>query len=205
MLLPDEQRESVLEDINGRHDAPYTVRNEQSLDPASEFYMDRLLAHYDDDLKAVLDNHVEVVRLVASENKRQCIETFEPKDKKNQDETELTGDVNYSKIAVYGESDPRAFDYSGAFCNANRGVFSGEELLKLQREFLYDFLHATQEQTIKPKNNPRIDIDQVIVGRTNMPEYRDKKGDEKMEAFNDRTKRIEIGRASCRERVCLYV
>ncbi|MEM4782478.1 MAG: serine protein kinase PrkA, partial [Halalkalicoccus sp.] len=54
------------------------------------------------------------------------------------------------------------------------------------------FLHATQEQTIKPKNNPRIDIDQVIVGRTNMPEYRDKKGDESMEAFNDRTKRIDF-------------
>ena len=192
VLLPDEQRESVLGDINERHDAPYTVRNEQALDPASEFYMDRLLEEYDDDLQSVLENHIEVVRLVADENKRQAIETFEPKDKKNQDETELTGDVNYSKIAVYGESDPRAFDYSGAFCNANRGVFSGEELLKLQREFLYDFLHATQEQTIKPKNNPRIDIDQVIVGRTNMPEYRDKKGDEKMEAFNDRTKRIDF-------------
>ncbi|MFC6989121.1 PrkA family serine protein kinase [Haloplanus sp. GCM10025708] len=192
VLLPQEQRDHVIDRLNGNLDAPYTVRNEQSLDPASEFYMDRLLAHYDDDLKAVLDDHVEVVRLVASENKRQCVETFEPKDKKNQDETELTGDVNYSKIAVYGESDPRAFDYSGAFCNANRGLFSGEELLKLQREFLYDFLHATQEQTIKPKNNPRIDIDQVIVGRTNMPEYRDKKGDEKMEAFNDRTKRIDF-------------
>ncbi|PSP92956.1 serine protein kinase PrkA [Halobacteriales archaeon QS_1_68_44] len=192
VLLPDEQRESVLEDINERHDAPYTIRNEQALDPASEFYMDRLLEEYDDDLQSVLENHIEVVRLVADENKRQAIETFEPKDKKNQDETELTGDVNYSKIAVYGESDPRAFDYSGAFCNANRGIFSGEELLKLQREFLYDFLHATQEQTIKPKNNPRIDIDQVIVGRTNMPEYRDKKGDEKMEAFNDRTKRIDF-------------
>ncbi|PSQ43096.1 serine protein kinase PrkA, partial [Halobacteriales archaeon QS_9_68_42] len=163
VLLPDEQRESVLEDINERHDAPYTIRNEQALDPASEFYMDRLLEEYDDDLQSVLENHIEVVRLVADENKRQAIETFEPKDKKNQDETELTGDVNYSKIAVYGESDPRAFDYSGAFCNANRGIFSGEELLKLQREFLYDFLHATQEQTIKPKNNPRIDIDQVIV------------------------------------------
>jgi len=70
-------------------------------------------------------------------------------------------------------------------------LFSGEELLKLQREFLYDFLHASQEGTIKPKNNPRIDIDQVIVGRTNMPEYREKTGDEKMEAFNDRTKRID--------------
>ena len=192
VLVPQEQRDSVIDDINERLDAPYTIRNEQALDPASEFYMDRLLAHYDDDLQSVLENHIEVIRLVADENMRQAIETFEPKDKKNQDETELTGDVNYSKIAIYGESDPRAFDYSGAFCNANRGIFSGEELLKLQREFLYDFLHATQEQTIKPKNNPRIDIDQLIVGRTNMPEYRDKKGDEKMEAFNDRTKRINF-------------
>ena len=192
VLLPLQQRSRVVEELNEALDAPYTIRNEQSLDPESELYMDRLLAHYDDDLKAVLENHVEVVRLLADENKRQGIETFEPKDKKNQDETELTGDVNYSKIAIYGESDPRAFDYSGAFCNANRGVFSGEELLKLQREFLYDFLHATQEQTIKPQNNPRIDIDQVIVGRTNMPEYKDKKGDEKMEAFNDRTKRIDF-------------
>ncbi|MES3516840.1 MAG: serine protein kinase PrkA [Natronomonas sp.] len=192
VLLPEEQRQQVIDDLNERLDAPYTIRNEQALDPASEYYMDRLLAEYDDDLQTVLENHVEVIRLLADENKRQAIETFEPKDKKNQDETELTGDVNYSKIAVYGESDPRAFDYSGAFCNANRGIFSGEELLKLQREFLYDFLHASQEQTIKPKNNPRIDIDQVIVGRTNMPEYRDKKGDEKMEAFNDRTKRIDF-------------
>lgn len=191
VLLPVEQRQAVIEDLNERLDAPYSIRNEQSLDPASEFYMDELLAHYDDDLQQVLENHVEVIRLTADENKRQAVETFEPKDKKNQDETELTGDVNYSKIAIYGESDPRAFDYSGAFCNANRGIFSGEELLKLQREFLYDFLHATQEQTIKPKNNPRIDIDQVIVGRTNMPEYREKKGDETMEAFNDRTKRID--------------
>ncbi|MBZ6496280.1 PrkA family serine protein kinase [Natrinema longum] len=192
VLLPLEQRQRVIDDLNENLDAPYTIQNEQSLDPESEFYMDRLLAYYDDDLQQVLENHVEIVRFVADENKRQGLETFEPKDKKNQDETELTGDVNYSKIAIYGESDPRAFDYSGAFCNANRGIFSGEELLKLQREFLYDFLHATQEQTIKPKNNPRIDIDQVIVGRTNMPEYKDKKGDEKMEAFNDRTKRIDF-------------
>ena len=192
VLLPQGQRDQVIERLNESLDAPYTIRNERSLDPASEFYMDRLLAAYDDDLRQVIENHVEIIRLVASENKRQCVETFEPKDKKNQDETELTGDVNYSKIAIYGESDPRAFDYAGAFCNANRGLFSGEELLKLQREFLYDFLHASQEQTIKPKNNPRIDIDQVIVGRTNMPEYREKKGDEKMEAFNDRTKRIDF-------------
>lgn len=191
VLLPKPQRQAVIDDLNEGLDAPYTLRNDQHPDPASEFYLNELLAHYDDDLERVLEEHVEIVRLVADENRRECIETFEPKDKKNQDETELTGDVNYAKLAVYGESDPRAFDYAGAFCNANRGLFSGEELLKLQREFLYDFLHASQESTIKPKNNPRIDIDQVIVGRTNMPEYREKTGDEKMEAFNDRTKRID--------------
>jgi serine protein kinase len=192
VLLPQDVRDEIFESINEKIDASYDIYNDQRLDPRSAFFMDRLLEYYDDDLQAVLENHIEVVRLVANENRREAIETFEPKDKKNQDETELTGDVNYSKIAAYGESDPRAFDYSGAFCNANRGIFSGEELLKLQKEFLYDFLHATQEQTIKPKNNPRIDIDQVIVGRTNMPEYREKTGNEKMEAFNDRTKRIDF-------------
>jgi len=192
VLLPKEQRDSIFSELNEAIDADYYIENTQALDPRSEFFMERLLEHYDDDLMSVLQNHIEVIRFVASENRRDGIETFEPKDKKNQDETELTGDVNYSKIAVYGESDPRAFDYSGAFCNANRGIFSGEELLKLQKEFLYDFLHATQEQTIKPKNNPRVDIDQVIVGRTNMPEYKEKTGNEKMEAFNDRTKRVDF-------------
>jgi serine protein kinase len=191
VLLPQDQRKEILDDINQNLKKPYSIENSQELDPESEFYMDKLMDYYDEDLEKVLENHIEVIRLVANENKREAIETFEPKDKKNQDETELTGDVNYSKLAIYGESDPRAFDYGGAFCNANRGIFSGEELFKLQREFLYDFLHATQEKTIKPKNNPRIDIDQVIVGRTNLPEYIDKKDDEKMEAFMDRTERID--------------
>lgn len=191
VLLPKSQREEITGEVNEKLQKPYTIENDQELDPESEFYMDKLMDYYDEDLGDVVENHIEVVRLVANENKREAVETFEPKDKKNQDETELTGDVNYSKLAIYGESDPRAFDYGGAFCNANRGIFSGEELFKLQREFLYDFLHATQEQTIKPKNNPRIDIDQVIVGRTNLPEYLDKKDDDKMEAFMDRTERID--------------
>ncbi|PSQ33508.1 serine protein kinase PrkA, partial [Halobacteriales archaeon QS_9_70_65] len=78
VLLPQEQRDAVIEDINAAFDAPYTIRNEQALDPASEFYMDALLEHYDDDLQTVLETHVEVVRLLADENKRQAIETFEP-------------------------------------------------------------------------------------------------------------------------------
>ena len=41
-------------------------------------------------------------RLVLSEKDRRGIGTFQPKDEKNQDSTELTGDINYRKIAEYG-------------------------------------------------------------------------------------------------------
>ncbi|MDY6779667.1 MAG: serine protein kinase PrkA, partial [Halobacteria archaeon] len=58
VLLPDEQRQEVIDDLNQKLDAPYRIRNEQSLDPESEFYIDRLLAHYDEDLERVLENHV---------------------------------------------------------------------------------------------------------------------------------------------------
>ncbi|MCJ7428964.1 MAG: serine protein kinase PrkA [Candidatus Nanohaloarchaeota archaeon QJJ-5] len=197
VLLPDEMREAVIAKANETleeqdPDYEYTMDNKQGPDPLSSFLIDELLDEYDNDFGEVMENHVDVVRYVADEDRRQGIETFEPKDKKNQDETELTGDKNFSKVPVYGDSDPRAFDFSGAFCNANRGIFSGEELLKVQREFLYDFLHAAEEGTIKPKNQPRIDIDQVLFGRTNMPEFESKQEDEKMEAFNDRTEIIKF-------------
>jgi len=71
VLIPRPQREGVIDELNERLDAPYTLRNDQHPDPASEFYLNELLAHYDDDLQRVLDNHVEVVRLVADENRRE--------------------------------------------------------------------------------------------------------------------------------------
>jgi predicted Ser/Thr protein kinase len=72
--------------------------------------------------------------------------------RKNQDSTELTGDINYRKIAEYGsESDPRAFNFDGEFNIANRGLVEFVEVLKLDVAFLYDLLGASQEHKIKPK------------------------------------------------------
>jgi serine protein kinase len=45
---------------------------------------------------------------------------------------------------------------------------------------------------IKPKKNPRFYIDTVILGRTNSPEYKRMKSNERMEAFNDRTRKVDI-------------
>ena len=195
-LIPTPERRALIERLNQifkeEYNGAYELDVEGELCPKCRFYFNRYMERYHDDLEKVLQ-HVTVRRLILSEQDRRGIATFEPKDKKNQDEEELTGGMNWRLVQVYGsDSDPRAFNYDGELCIANRGIFDGEELLKLQEEFLYDFLHATQEHVIKPKKNPRIYIDTVILGRTNNPEYRRVKANERMEAFNDRTRKIDI-------------
>ena len=128
-----------------------------------------------------------------SEKDRIGIGTFQPKDEKNQDSTELTGDINYRKIAIYGsDSDARAFNFDGEFNVANRGIIEFIEVLKLEVAFLYDLLGASQEHKIKPKKFPQTDIDEVIIGHTNEPEYRKLQNNEFMEALRDRTVKIDI-------------
>ena len=132
-------------------------------------------------------------RLILSEKDRIGIGTFQPKDEKNQDSTELTGDINYRKIAEYGsDSDPRAFNFDGEFNIANRGVIEFIEVLKLDVAFLYDLLGASQEHKIKPKKFAQTDIDEVIIGHTNEPEYSKLQNNEFMEALRDRTVKIDI-------------
>ncbi|HAG92075.1 MAG TPA: serine protein kinase, partial [Bdellovibrionales bacterium] len=130
---------------------------------------------------------------VLSEADRIGIGTFQPKDEKNQDSTELTGDLNYRKIAEYGsDSDPRAFNFDGEFNVANRGMIEFVEVLKLDVAFLYDLLGASQEHRVKPKKFAQTHIDEVIIGHTNEPEYRKLQDNEFMEALRDRTVKIDI-------------
>ncbi len=51
---------------------------------------------------------------------------------------------------------------------------------------------ASQEHRIKPKKFAQTDIDEVIIGHTNEPEYRRLQNNEFMEALRDRTVKIDI-------------
>ena len=154
-------------------------------------YTERLKKYSGDWTKVVQD--VRVKRIVLSEQDRMGIGTFQPKDEKNQDSTELTGDINYRKIAEYGsDSDPRAFNFDGEFNVANRGIIEFIEVLKLDVAFLYDLLGASQEHKVKPKKFAQTDIDEVIIGHTNEPEYRRLQNNEFMEALRDRTVKIDV-------------
>jgi serine protein kinase len=163
------------------------------LNPICQFFMDKLLARYQGDWGKVVENHIRVSRIVLSESKRIGIGTFQPKDPKNQDATELTGDINYTKLAHYGvDSDPRAFGFDGEFEVANRGFIEFIEVLKLEKEFLYDLLGVCQERQFKPKKFPQIDVDMVIIGHTNNPEFVKLQQDVTMEALRDRTVRVDV-------------
>ena len=168
------------------------VRVDGELDPASRLIFKYLMEHYKGDWSRVME-HVRVKRLLLSEKDRVGIGTFQPKDEKNQDSTELTGDINYRKIAAFGsDSDPRAFNFDGEFNIANRGIIEFIEVLKLDVAFLYDLLGASQERKIKPKKFPQTDIDEVIIGHTNEAEYKKLLNNEFMEALRDRTIKVDI-------------
>lgn len=191
-LIPHSLRKEVEAELNKSEKGEYRVEIKGDVDPASRFIYREFLKHYKGDWLKVMD-HVRVVRMVLSEQDRIGIGTFQPKDEKNQDSTELTGDVNYRKIAEYGsDSDPRAFNFDGEFNVANRGVVEFIEVLKLDVAFLYDLLTASQEHKIKPKKFAQTDIDLVIIGHTNEPEFKKLQSNEFMEALRDRTVKIDI-------------
>ncbi|MGL4550802.1 MAG: PrkA family serine protein kinase, partial [Gemmataceae bacterium] len=207
-LVPEEHRPRILTMLNetAQDAAPspaarekdsgrnsYDVRIKGDLCPYSRFEYRTRLQKYDGDWLKMLQNEIKIYRLVLSEKDRIGIGTFQPKDEKNQDSTELTGDINYRKIAEYGsDSDPRAFNFDGELNIGNRGIVEFIEVLKLDVAFLYDLLGASQEHKIKPKKFAQTDIDEVILGHTNEPEYRRLQNNEFMEALRDRTVKIDI-------------
>src|SRR5213594_1726109 len=191
-LIPGELRPEVLRMLNeGKPEGEKVVLEGDLCPSCRQTYRELVLRYGGDWTKIVQD--IRVKRLILSEQDRLGIGTFQPKDEKNQDSTELTGDINYRKIAEYGtESDPRCFNFDGELNIANRGLVEFIEVLKLDVAFLYDLLGASQEHKIKPKKFAQTDIDEVILGHTNEPEYRRLQSNEFMEALRDRTVKIDI-------------
>jgi len=191
-IIPEEFRVQVANEINRNSKSEFDIAIKGELCPVCRYMYRRKLLEHDGDWSQVVQD-VQVRRLLLSEKDRVGIGTFQPKDEKNQDSTELTGDINYRKIAIYGsDSDPRAFNFDGEFNIANRGIIEFVEVLKLDVAFLYDLLTASQEHRIKPKKFAQCDIDEVIIGHTNEPEYRKLQNNEFMEALRDRTIRIDV-------------
>lgn len=125
-LMPAEMRKAFVAELNvtlldsvadDKKNTQYTLEVRGELNPRCKKFMGELLKRYGGDWKKVVAEHIRVVRKVHSEADRVGIATFQPKDEKNQDSTELTGDINFAKIPHFGsDSDARAFNFDGEFC-----------------------------------------------------------------------------------------
>src|SRR5262249_44852105 len=129
-LVPAELRPAVVSRLAEHHkDKHHEVVIQGELCPFCRQMYNERLAKYDGYSNRMLEEN-KVYRLTHSEQDRIGIRTFQPKDEKNQDSTELTGDINYRKIAEYGtDSDPRAFNFDGELNIANRGLVEFIEVL----------------------------------------------------------------------------
>lgn len=200
-LMPIGMRRKLLSELNEtlREQTPdtekrqlYDLRCDGELCPRCKKFMEELLVRSGGDWEKVMNNHIRVYRRVYSEADRVGIGTFQPKDEKNQDATELSGDVNWGKLPHYGsDSDSRAFNFDGELNVGNRGLVEFIEMLKLDQAFLYDLLGASQEKQIKPKKFPQIGIDEMLMGHTNIPELVKLQNNQFMEALKDRIVKID--------------
>ena len=173
--------------------SPYELISEGELNPRCKFFMKMLMKRYKGDWLKVVTNHIRVIRKAHSEIDRIGIGTFQPKDEKNQDSTELTGDIAFNLLNKFGsDSDPRAFNFDGEFEVANRGCVEFIEMLKLDNAFLYDLLGAAQEHSIKPKKFSQVVVDELIIAHTNNPEFEKLKSNQFMEAIRDRTVKVDV-------------
>lgn len=152
----------------------------------------RLESEFTDDKGVARWHEFPVEMIQISEQKRNCIGTFTPSDPKSQDITELIGRVNMSKLHMFSESDPRAYQFDGELQVANRGVVEYIEILKADIKFHHVLITLAQEQVIKAPGFPQMYLDELILSHTNQTEFDKFKNDPANEALHDRMYYVKV-------------
>jgi serine protein kinase len=98
-LIPHDLRPEVLRMLNEGRPDEERVTIDGDLCPSCRQHFKELNLRYGGDWTKIIA-HVRVNRLILSEKDRIGIGTFQPKDEKNQDSTELTGDINYRTAPI---------------------------------------------------------------------------------------------------------
>ncbi|OGN07935.1 MAG: hypothetical protein A2750_02385 [Candidatus Yanofskybacteria bacterium RIFCSPHIGHO2_01_FULL_45_42] len=116
------------------------------------------------------------------------IGSFEPSDEKSQDITELVGRENIAIASTKGPDHPLAYSLTGELEKANRGICEGRELIKADEKLLWVFISVAEEKEIKVQGSsfPHLHVDTVVIGHTNLTEYKKFSTKQENEALHDR-------------------
>ncbi len=165
------------------------IKIEGELCPVCQLNMDNRFT----DEKGIIRWHDLPVEMIKISEQRRCgIGTFTPSDPKSQDITELIGKVNMSKLHMYGESDPRAYQFDGELQVANRGIIEYIEILKADIKFHHVLITLAQEGVIKAPGFPQMSLDELILSHTNQTEFDKFVADKANEALHDRMYYVKV-------------
>src|SRR3989344_4036165 len=116
------------------------------------------------------------------------IGSFEPSDEKSQDITELVGRENIAISSTKGPDHPLAYSLTGELEKANRGICEGRELIKADEKLLWVFISVAEEKEIKVQGSsfPHLHVDTIVIGHTNLTEYKKFSTKQENEALHDR-------------------
>ena len=179
-LLP--RSESVREKISQE----LGIKIEGDLCPVCR---DNLQSNFKNDDKTYRWWDVPVETFTFSVQGTRGIGSFEPSDEKTADVSQLVGKENIHITSTKGHDHPQAYSLSsGELGKANRGIFEGRELIKAAEEMLWVFISVAEEKEMKVQGSkfPHIHIDTVIIGHTNLTEYKKFSGRQENEALHDR-------------------
>lgn len=190
-VLPVEIRREVIKELSKQAGREISVNTNAC--PQCDVIFEKFLKREGNDWRKVIEKHLRVRRLVLSKAKYTGIVVARPKAEKDQDVTEFLGEHNFRDLGFFGDTkDPRAYNFAGHYMAANRGFFYWEEQLKFALTFLYDLLGASMEHSVQPKGFREVEIDEVLFGSTNEPEFAELRENDKMQALRDRTIAIAI-------------
>lgn len=111
-----------------------------------------------------------------------------PVDPNSEDESKIRGGADISKLHKFSPGDPRSLRYSqGALHRGNRRLVKWEEIFTNPPTYLKQLVWATESKLVdEPDGNNQVYVDAVIIGDSNLPQWKKFKSDSNNQRFIDR-------------------
>lgn len=193
-LIPREPRRELLEKLwkqNGLHakfPIPHKVL-EGDLEFNSKQIYQFLLRRYKGDWLRVMD-HIKVQRTQISESGGMGIAKIPPEGNVETASQPVTMDENYKYIANLMSS-VSLVRYFGKYVRGNRGLVHYSDIFKKPSNYLQHLLSAVEEHKMD-FGEVGCDIDVMILGTTNQPEYQALRSDPLSKALRSRMRKIDV-------------
>lgn len=193
-LIPRESRRKLLDKLfrqkglSDKFPVPHKIL-EGDLDFNSKQIYDFLMRKYQGDWLKVMD-HIVVQRVVFSESGGMGLAKIPPEGNVETGSSPVTIDENFKYIANLLNS-VSLVRFHGKYVRGNRGIVHYSDIFKKPSNYLQHLLSAVEEHKMD-FGEVGCDIDVMILGTTNLAEYKALRSDPLSKALRSRMRKIDV-------------